>query len=59
MFATSIALLLTAKLVEAGHDVALFGERNVSQFTDGHDLARYMSVSSLLAGTQNCLPRRR
>jgi hypothetical protein len=49
MFVISIALLLVARLVQADHDIALFGERNVSQFEDGHDLARYMSVSSWLA----------
>jgi hypothetical protein len=46
MFFSSIALLLAARFVDA-RNVALFGQRNISKFSDGRDLARYESVSSI------------
>jgi hypothetical protein len=45
---TSIALLLTPTLVVAGRNPSLYDVRNVSQYSDGSDLAYYMSVSSWL-----------
>jgi hypothetical protein len=45
---TSIALLMTPTLVVANRDPSLYDVRTVSKYSDGRDLAHYISVSSWL-----------
>jgi hypothetical protein len=49
----SIALLLTPTLVVAERKPSLYQVRNISNYSDGRDLAHYMSVSSWLSFGQN------
>jgi len=53
LLVTSITLLLMPTLVVANRDISLYDVRNTSQYSDGqysdgNDLAHYMSVSSWL-----------
>jgi hypothetical protein len=48
LLVTCIALLLMPTLVVADRDISLYDVKNTSQYSDGKDLAHYMSVSSWL-----------